>query len=383
MKKEIFISTIVTIIGLGIAFAAGFFTNQFINPPELNLPILSQAQNIVENHAYFDLPPVPGLEYGMIHGMVEALDDPYASFEEPAQHELSQDSFEGEFGGIGSEITIDEDQQIILYPFPDSPAQKAGIQDGDILIGVDGIEITSEMDIHTIVSMIRGPEGEKVTITIQRPPQMTEHEYIIKRQVFQLPSVTWRKIDGHPEIGLVDINLIASSTVKEIENAISELKSQQVINFILDLRGNGGGVLDSGIEIAELFLEDGNVIIYQQYKGGQPEVSKATKDGEFSTLPLVILIDDFSASASEIIAGSLQANHRAPLIGIPSYGKNTIQLVFTLEDNSSIHVTSAIWWLEGNSPGTGFKLNPDIEITNENPSPDDYLNLAVDYFLQN
>lgn len=383
MKKEIFISTIVTIIGLGIAFAAGFFTNQFINPPELNLPILSQAQNIVENHAYFDLPPVPGLEYGMIHGMVEALDDPYASFEEPAQHELSQDSFEGEFGGIGSEITIDEDQQIILYPFPDSPAQKAGIQDGDILIGVDGIEITSEMDIHTIVSMIRGPEGEKVTITIQRPPQMTEHEYIIKRQVFQLPSVTWRKIDGHPEIGLVDINLIASSTVKEIENAISELKSQQVINFILDLRGNGGGVLDSGIEIAELFLEDGNVIIYQQYKGGQPEVSKATKDGEFSTLPLVILIDDFSASASEIIAGALQANHRAPLIGIPSYGKNTIQLVFTLEDNSSIHVTSAIWWLEGNSPGIDFKLNPDIEITNENPSPDDYLNLAVDYFLQN
>jgi carboxyl-terminal processing protease len=383
MKKEIFISTIVTIISLGIAFAAGFFTNQYINPPELNLPILSQAQNIVKNHAYFDLPTDPSLEYGMIHGMVEAMDDPYASFEEPAQHELSQDSFEGEFGGIGSEITIDEERRIVLYPFPDSPAKEAGIMDGDILIGVDGIEITPDMDIHTVVSMIRGPEGEKVTIIVRRPPQMTEQEYIIKRRVFQLPSVTWRILDEQPEIGLIDINLIASSTVEEIKKAITELKSEQVIYFILDLRGNGGGVLDSGIEIAELFLEDGDVVIYQQYKGGQPEVSKATKDGEFSTLPLVVLIDDFSASASEIIAGALQANQRAPLIGIPSYGKNTIQLVFTLDDNSSIHVTSAIWWLEGSSPEMNFQLIPDIEITNENPSPDDYLNLAVDYFLQN
>lgn len=381
MKKEIFISTIVTIISLGIAFAAGFFTNQFINPPELDLPILSQAQNIVKNHAYYDLPPNPNLEYGMIHGMIEAMDDPYASFEEPAQHELSQDSFEGEFGGIGSEITIDTEQRIVLYPFPDSPAQKSGIEDGDILISVDGIEITSAMDIHTVVSMIRGPEGEKVTIIIRRPPQMTEHKYVIKRGVFQLPSVTWRKLVDHPEIGLIDINLIASSTVEEIEKAITELKSEQVTNFILDLRGNGGGVLDSGIEIAELFLDDGDVVIYQQYKGGQPEVSKAIKNGAFSTLPIVVLIDDFSASASEIIAGALQANQRAPLIGIPSYGKNTIQLVFTLDDNSSIHVTSAIWWLDGGSPKMKFKLIPDIEITKENPSPDDYLNLAIDYFL--
>jgi carboxyl-terminal processing protease len=383
MKKEIIVSTIITIISLAIAFAAGFFTNQFINPPELNYPILSQAKNIIQNHAYYDIPADPILEYGMIHGMVAVLNDPYASFVKPAEHELSQDSFEGEFGGIGAEVTLDEENHIILYPLPESPAQIAGLEDGDILISVDGVEITPETDIHSVVSMIRGPEGEKVNIIIQRPPQMIEYEFSIKRQIYQLPSVTWRTLDQYPEIGLVDINLIASSTTEEISRAISDLQSQQVEYFILDLRGNGGGVLDSGIEIAELFLSKGDVIIYQQYKGSEQEVFKASKVGEYAALPIVVLIDQNSASASEIIAGAIQAHRRAPLIGTPSFGKNTIQLVFTLGDNSSIHVTSAIWWLEGGSPEEKFQLTPDIQSENQNPTLEEIEKLAVDYFLKN
>ena len=382
MKKEIFISTIITIISLGIAFAAGFFTNQFINPPELELPILSQAQNIIKMHAYYDLPNDPALEYGMIYGMVDKLNDPYAAFVEPIQHELSQDSFKGEFGGIGSEVTVNENSQLVLYPLPDSPALEAGLEAGDILIGVDGVEITPEIDIHTAVSMIRGPEGEKVTITIQRPPEMAEFEFTIKRKIYQLPSVTWRTIEEHPEIGLIDINLIASSTANEISNAVADLDSQGVQFYILDLRGNGGGVLEGGIEIAKLFLKDGDVILYQQYKGADQQVFTATKDGVYADLPLVILIDQYSASASEIIAGAIQAYDRAPLIGVPSYGKNTIQLVFTLDDQSSIHVTAAIWWLEGRSPDEPFQLIPDIQPENMEPSPEEVFQLAIDYFLE-
>jgi carboxyl-terminal processing protease len=382
MKKEIFISSIITIISLGIAFAAGFFTNQFINPPELELPVLSQAQDIIKTHAYYELPNDPALEYGMIYGMVDTLEDPYASFVEPIQHELSQDSFKGEFGGIGSEVTLNENNQIVLYPLPESPALEAGVAAGDILIGVDGVEITPEIDIHTVVSMIRGPEGENVTITVQRPPELTEFEFTIRRKIFQLPSVTWRVIEGQPDIGLIDINLIASSTTDEITKAVTELESQGVQFFILDLRGNGGGVLDGGIEIAKLFLEDGDVILYQQYKGAEEQVFTATKVGVYSELPIVILIDQYSASASEIIAGAIQAHDRAPLIGVPSFGKNTIQLVFTLDDLSSIHVTSAIWWLEGGSPETSFQLIPDIQAETEEPSPEEVIQLAIDYFLE-
>lgn len=383
MKREIIVSTVITIISLGIAFTAGFLTNQFINPPELNLPILAQAQNIIQNHAYYELPPDPAMEYGMIHGLVGAIQDPYSAFVEPVQHELTQDTFEGEFGGIGAEVRLEEDQRITLYPFPDSPAEQAGVENGDILTVVDGTEITLEMDIHTVVSMVRGPEGERVQITIQRPPEMTEYEFVIKRQVFQLPSVTWRIIEEHPEIGLVDINLIASSTTQEIRTAIEELRSQQVDKFIIDLTGNGGGILDSGIEIAQLFLHDGDVILYQHFKGEEQDVYKANSDGEFSSLPMVVLIDQNSASASEIIAGAIQAHQRAPLLGRPSYGKNTIQLVFTLDDNSSVHVTSAVWWLEGGNPDEAFKLIPDFQSAIENPTQEDLLDLAVEYFQNN
>lgn len=383
MKREIIVSTVITIISLGIAFTAGFLTNQFINPPELNLPILAQAQNIIQNHAYYELPPDPAMEYGMIHGLVGAIQDPYSAFVEPVQHELTQDTFEGEFGGIGAEVRLEEDQRITLYPFPDSPAEQAGVENGDILTVVDGTEITLEMDIHTVVSMVRGPEGERVQITIQRPPEMTEYEFVIKRQVFQLPSVTWRIIEEHPEIGLVDINLIASSTTQEIRTAIEELRLQQVDKFIIDLTGNGGGILDSGIEIAQLFLHDGDVILYQHFKGEEQDVYKANSDGEFSSLPMVVLIDQNSASASEIIAGAIQAHQRAPLLGRPSYGKNTIQLVFTLDDNSSVHVTSAVWWLEGGNPDEAFKLIPDFQSAIENPTQEDLLDLAVEYFQNN
>lgn len=383
MKREIIVSTVITIISLGIAFTAGFLTNQFINPPELNLPILAQAQNIIQNHAYYELPPDPAMEYGMIHGLVGAIQDPYSAFVEPVQHELTQDTFEGEFGGIGAEVRLEEDQRITLYPFPDSPAEQAGVENGDILTVVDGTEITLEMDIHTVVSMVRGPEGERVQITIQRPPEMTEYEFVIKRQVFQLPSVTWRIIEEHPEIGLVDINLIASSTTQEIRTAVEELRSQQVDKFIFDLTGNGGGILDSGIEIAQLFLHDGDVILYQHFKGEEQDVYKANSDGEFSSLPMVVLIDQNSASASEIIAGAIQAHQRAPLLGRPSYGKNTIQLVFTLDDNSSVHVTSAVWWLEGGNPDEAFKLIPDFQSAIENPTQEDLLDLAVEYFQNN
>jgi len=381
MKREIIISTIVTVISLGIAFTAGYFTNQFINPPELELPILSEAQSIVENHSYYELPPTKELEYGMISGMLGVLSDPYASFVEPVQHELNQNTFEGVFGGIGSELSFNEDQQIVLYPFPNSPASQAGIKDGDILFRVDGVDITSETDIHAAVTMIRGPEGERVLITIQRPPKMDEYEFSIRREAFPLPSVTWRPLDNHPEIGLIDVNLITSSTAEEISQAITDLKSRNSEYFILDLRGNGGGVLSSGIDIAKLFLRDNSTILYQQYKGANQETYKTNKDGEFSDIPLALLIDQNSASASEIIAGAIQAHNRAPLIGTPSFGKNTIQLVFTLEDASSIHVTSAVWWLEGGSPEDPFQLIPDIQAENGDTGSEEVIEFAVNFFL--
>jgi len=381
MKKEIILSAVLTILSLAIAFTAGFFTHQFLYPRELDLPLLSQARTIIENHAYFPVPEDPALEYGMIHGMVSALDDPYASFVEPVQHELDSDNFAGEFGGIGAEVSLDENNQVVLFPFADSPAREAGIEDGDVVVAVDGVAITPETGINGVVAMVRGPVGDRVKITVFRPSEGTEHTFTIKRETFTLPSVSYRPLDQYPQIGLVDVNLIASSTADEITGAINDLQSQGVEYFILDLQGNGGGLLDAGIDIARLFLEDG-VVITQQYEGQNPEDFRVNQPGAFTGIPLAVLIDHGSASASEIIAGTLQAHQRAPLIGSPSYGKNTIQLVFTLEDSSSIHVTSAVWWPPGGSAEGEFKLTPDIAADPENAGYDQVIQLAVDYFLE-
>ena len=189
-------------------------------------------------------------------------------------------------------------------------------------------------------------------------------------------------LDNYPQIGLIDVNLIAASTPDEITQAVNELQMERAEYFILDLQGNAGGLLTGGIDTARLFLEDG-IVITQQYRGQDPETYKVTDNGPFSDIPLVVLIDHGSASASEIIAGALQAHKRAPLIGSPSFGKNTIQLIFTLEDESSIHVTSAVWWLAGGSYVEDFKLFPDIPSDPENGGYEQVLQLAVDYFLEN
>jgi len=379
MKKEIFISTFITLLSLAISFAAGFYTNQLLNPPELELPILSQARTILLNHAYYDPPVDPALEYGMIHGMVGAMEDPYAAFVEPPQHELNTNTFEGQFGGIGSQVTKSEDNLFILYPFDDSPAAEAGIESGAILRAVDGTPLTPDMSLDTVVSLVRGPIGEKVDLTVINPSSETEIVITVRRDSFTIPSVFWRKLEQNPEVGLIDVNLIASSTAEEITNALDEMQAENIKYYILDLRGNTGGLLDSGIDIARLFLKDGEIISLQ-YKGEETEKFEVKKAGPLTDLPLVVLIDHFTASASEIIAGALQVHDRAVLIGTPSYGKNTIQLVFTLDDNSSIHVTNGVWWLPGYNPGEAFLLQPDIPIEIDDGQDSSYFKPALEYF---
>lgn len=381
MKKEIVISSIITLLSLVIAFVAGFFTHRFFNPPELETPILAQARQIIQNHAYFPLPDDPELEYGMIRGLVSSLEDPYAAFSEPAQHEITSDTFQGEFGGIGAQISRNESGQILLYPLADSPARDAGVLDGDILVEVDGTEVTSETPLDTAVALLRGPVATQVIFAILRPPDNDRFEFTVRRQSFTLPSITWRALDNYPQIGLIDINVVAATTADEVTTAVDELIAQGVTSLIIDLQGNGGGLLEGGINTARLFLADGEIIT-QQYQGQTPEVFSATKPGPFTEIPVAILIDHGTASAAEIIAGALQVHQRAVLIGAPSFGKNSIQLVFTLMDESSIQVTSALWWLKDGGPDQPFQLVPDITAPAEPDNFDQVIQLAVDY-LQN
>lgn len=367
---------------ISLVFFAGYYYRDNQSLPHA-FPILQQAHQILIDNAMKDIPADPALEYGMIRGMLEAYDDPYTIFLEPQQHELLSQSLEGKFGGIGAEISMDDGGNWLLFPFPDNPAEKAGIQKGDRLLEIDDNIVTSEWTSDQIQEAIRGPVGEKVKLIIGQAPNFSPITKTIHRAEIQLPSITWRlDVESH-WIGIIKINLMAATTKDEILEAVDKLKTQKATHFILDLRDNPGGYLSAGIEIARLFLSDG-VIMEQQYPNKDVQQFKVTQRGEFADLPIVLLINRNSASASEVAAGALQINGRAILVGEPSYGKDTIQLIFDLKDGSSIRVTAAKWWIPGIENSIGeFGLKPDILIMqSEDKSTDDILKAAIVYWQE-
>jgi len=316
--------------------------------------------------------------------MVNAYGDPYTRFVEPVQAELNNDTLAGSYGGIGAQMERDADGFVVLHPFPESPASEAGIQDGDRLIKIDDVEITPETPMDDVVAAVRGPKNKKVTLVIVRPPDNTKIEFSVKRAEIPLPSVTYHLNADENRLGIVRVNVIAASTPDEIQEAVSNLQSRGATHFTLDLRGNGGGLLNEGVDIARLFLTEGSVI-QQQYKGEDIKTYKVEKPGPLKDIPLTVLVDGNTASAAEIISGALQNHERAPLIGTPTFGKDSVQLVFELQDKSSLHVTSAKWWVPGLEPPIGEGgLQPNITVSTENSeSADPFIDAAIQYFFNN
>ena len=327
------------------AFALGALITSMFGFGSSDLPILLEARSILLKNGLNPPPEDPKLEYGMIHGMVQAYGDPFTSFVEPAQHELQTNQLTGSYGGIGARIEQSADGHFYLLPFPDSPALIAGIQENDQLVSIDDAIVTDQFSIDEIAALIRGPVNSKVKIEVLSAPDYTENTvYQVKREEVALPSI---EASLHPEqqtVGIIKINIIAETTPAEITNAMHDLQSRGAVSFVIDLRNNGGGLLDAGIESANLFLSKDDIVIQKQAKDAEVETISAKIDGEFASTPIVVLINENTASAAEIFAGALQANQRSQLFGHQSFGKNTIQMVFNLQDQSSLHVTAAEWW---------------------------------------
>jgi carboxyl-terminal processing protease len=365
------------------AFLSGYFLKSYIDGQIIAFPVLNQAYNILLDHAYIDLPGSKTMEYGMIRGMLGASGDPFAVFLEPVQHELETNSLEGSFGGIGVELNKNQLGEILIYPIIDSPAFKAGIQSGDKLLAVDNLNIDQDVNIDDVTAALRGKIGDKVRVVIARKPDLKPLDFIVEREQIHLPSVTWHIDPDYPMVGIININVIAESTPEEVQNAVSDLESNGVEHFVLDLRNNGGGLLSAGVETAKLFLREG-VIIEQQYRGEDVESISTNHPGPLEHISIIVLVNQATASAAEIIAGSLQAHNRAALIGEPTYGKDSIQLVFDLQDDSSLHVTAAKWWIPDlEYPISENGLQPDISALPGEASTDPMMIAAIETLLEN
>jgi len=381
-KRSFLISFSILLLILG-SFASGYFWREYQFSAQ-QFPILKQAYSILEQKGLKEIPSGPAMEYGAIRGMLQAYQDPYTLFVEPVQHELESNALQGSFGGIGVNLVMDGDGYLVLFPFPEGPAEQAGVQDGDRLLAVGDLQLSPNRALEEVQSAIRGAVNEAVTLVVGRPPDYAPIEITIVRDRIPLHSVTWHLDPDEPLIGVVKINLIAASTADEIQEAVEDLQGQGAERFVLDLRDNPGGLLTAAVDISRLFLRAG-VVMQQQYKGRGVETFRVEKPGPLVEAPLAVLINHGSASAAEIIAGSLQAHQRAILVGEASYGKDSVQLVFDLQDQSSLHVTAARWWIPDlKEPLAGRGLQPDFPVqSNERDAgPDEALQTAARVLMQ-
>lgn len=355
------------VFGLGIGVGHGltiYFQNQ-TQPTENELvqdfSLLWEVWNLVEEQFYGDVSNGSTATYGAIRGALASLNDPYTIFVEPQPRILEKAELDGQHGGVGATIYWDENNQVRLDPLVDSPAEKAGLLKDDILLKVDGSDILPEMSIDDIRVLIIGEVGTKVTLTVSREGEPEPLSFTIERAVIETPSVTWRITEEDAKIGYIKVTLFSNRTNKELERAISELGKAGATHYILDLRGNGGGLLEAAVDVASQFLREGAVLT-EDRRDAEAKIYNVRKGEKLLDQPLVVLIDGGTASASEIVAGALKDYNRAVLIGERTFGKGSVQLVYDLSDQSSLHVTVAKWFTPNQNSIDGGGLVPNIEV---------------------
>jgi carboxyl-terminal processing protease len=351
------------------------------------MPVYWEAWDHVENDFYGDLPEPKAITYAAIAETLTLLDDPYTIFVEPQPRELERDQMRGSFGGIGVDLWRDPEGNVLVSPYPDSPAAQAGVLERDRLLAVDDQQVTEATTIDDIRAHLHGEVDTPVTLTLSRtsPGQDSPtppFDITIIRAVIEVPSVTWRVLDQAPTIGYVHILGFTDRTDEETVDALRTLLEENpVTSLVLDLRDNFGGLLDPAITVASQFLDDG-VVMYERSRDSQESSRDVRSGGIALDVPLVVLVNGNTASASEIVAGALQDYERAPLIGDTTYGKGSVQLIYDLSDGSSLHVTSAIWLTPNRHRIEGLGLTPDI-VTPQSQGPQDaQLDRAVAYLLQ-
>jgi len=325
-------------------------------PPEF--AVYWEAWNLVEEDFYGELPDAKTQTYGSIRGMLAALGDPNTFFIEPPDREIEEAQFQGRYGGIGAEYTMRDGYLVVVTPFPDSPASRAGIRPGDIIVAVDGTDIFG-LSQNEAVLLIRGPVGSKVELTILREGELEPLVFELIREEIEPPTVTWElKEEG---IGYITLSFFSQRTNEELRQAITQLQSQGATSLILDLRNNPGGLIGSAVDVASQFIDNG-VILYQRDAQGNDQPFPAKKGGLATEIPLAVLVNDGTASAAEIVAGALRDHQRSILIGEKTFGKGSIQTVHELSDHSSIHVTTAHWLTPQGHEIEGAGLTPDLEV---------------------
>jgi carboxyl-terminal processing protease len=298
------------------------------------------------------------LAHGAIKGMVETLKkkegDPYAYFFSPKSYDTFSELTSGSFSGIGVWLKVGDKGLRIVSVLPATPALDAGLKRGDLIREINGRRVGS-LDTDEAVALIKGPEGSEVRLKVERAGQILD--FNITREEIELPNLT-KEMKG--DVGYIRLFNFANHAGEQVRDAVEELLDKGATGIVLDLRDNGGGLFDEGIKVASVFIEDGLIVTYRE--PGSKDVPYDAEGDAFENLPLVVLVNEGTASASEIVAGALQDRKRAPLVGVKTYGKGSVQQVIELPDSSALKFTTAAYLTPEGRNINGRGIEPNIRV---------------------
>ncbi|OEU75412.1 MAG: peptidase S41 [Desulfuromonadales bacterium C00003068] len=322
------------------------------------LQLFTDVLSIIRR-SYVEEVDMKELVYGAINGMLASL-DPHSSFMPPDVYKELKIDTSGEFGGLGIEITIRDGILTIVSPIEDTPADRVGLQAGDMIVKIEG-RFTKDMSIMEAVKLMRGRKGTKIKISVMRESFAKPTEFEIVREIIKVKSVKSRTLEDN--FGYVRIAQFQERTQDDLINALSKLKEENdgLLNgLVLDLRNNPGGLLDQAVKVSDTFLEQGLIVYTEGREEGSQMRFSAHAAGTESNYPIVILINGGSASASEIVAGALQDNDRAVILGTQSFGKGSVQTIIPMNDDTGLRLTTARYFTPSGTSIQAKGISPDI-----------------------
>jgi len=382
MKKNFcsnYIITFVTIILLNIFNAA---YSQNIDKLYEKIDLFSEVLEKIQEEYVEEVDQVEAMDFA-INGVLQSL-DPYSAYMNPKIFREMQTETSGEFGGLGIEVTMEAGVVKVITPIDDTPASRIGVKAGDYIVRIDGEQVQGKT-LMEAVNLMRGPVGSEIEITIRRKGVKKAKIFKITREIIEVKSVSAESIND--TIGYLRLRAFNENSSKQLKKEILKLeKNNKLVGYILDLRNNPGGLLSQAIKISDYFLDDGEIVSTRGRKSRENRKFFAKKGDKIEGKPLIVLINNGSASASEIVAGALQNQKRAILLGETTYGKGSVQSIIPLKNKGAIRLTISKYYLPSGESISEVGVSPDIRIEEQgddflfNTTTDNQLNYAVKLF---
>jgi carboxyl-terminal processing protease len=322
----------------------------------------TRVLDIIERNYVEEVDPEE-LTVGAIEGMLKTL-DPYSVYLTPERYNEIEIGTSGEFGGVGMEVTIENDVLTVITPIEDTPAAKAGIKPKDQIIAIDG-KPTRGMAVHEAVKILRGPKGSSVKITVQSEGKSSPRDITLVREIIRVESVKSKLLNNG--IGYIRLSQFQEKTSQELRNSLTQLESQnggRLKGVVLDLRNNPGGLLTQAVEVVDEFIDQGLIVSVKGRAETQSTDYYATKKGKFQDYPLVVIVNKGSASASEVVAEALQDSKRASILGTKTFGKGSVQTIIRLDNGAGLKLTTAKFYAPSGRSINEVGVIPDIVVEN-------------------